>query len=55
VTRRRHLADLAAVMHVPPPVVNQLTIADFTQLITDIPQRKAEMAQLAGLRALTGS
>jgi len=54
VTRRRHLADLAAIMHVPPPAVDQLTIADFAQLVTDIPQRKAEIAQLAGLRALTG-
>ncbi len=41
-------------MHVPPPVVNQLTIADFAQLITDIPRRKAQMAEMAGLRALTG-
>ena len=35
-TRARYLFDLASVTHIPPPVVNGLTVADFAQLVMSI-------------------
>jgi hypothetical protein len=43
VTRRKYLFDLAAICHVPPPVVNALTVADFAQLVVSVDQYKAEL------------
>lgn len=47
-TRKRYLCELAAVMHCPPPLVDQLRIADFADLVTGINQHRAELAKTAG-------
>ena len=40
-TRARYLCDLAAVMHVTPPVADRLRVADFAILVTGIDAYRA--------------
>ena len=45
--RARYLCDLAAIMHTPPPVVDELVIPDFVNLVLGVDADRAAMEKQA--------